>query len=78
MIYFCPRAFSKDCNAEKCSLYDSGRCIEGQMGAAITGKPSGQVVSCPRAFSANCSKNRCMLWGTSKCVDGRVNIHFEH
>lgn len=77
MIYYCPRAFSEDCNADKCSHFASETCIDGQMRANITSEPRGQVVSCPRANSPNCSEMNCTLWGSPQCTDGRVNIEFE-
>lgn len=77
MIYYCPRAFSEDCNAEKCSFYATENCIEGQVRANIVGNSRGQVISCPRADTLNCSESNCSLWGTPQCRDGLVNIEFE-
>lgn len=77
MIYYCPRAFSEDCNADKCSHYATKNCVDGQVRANIASEPSSQVISCPRANSSDCSEAKCTLWGSAKCSDGRVNIEFE-
>ncbi|MEZ4484083.1 MAG: hypothetical protein R2864_05635 [Syntrophotaleaceae bacterium] len=77
MIYYCPRAFSEDCTAEKCSFYATAHCIEGQVSAQIVSSSGGQVISCPRANTPSCNEMHCSLWGTSRCNEGLVNIAFE-
>jgi hypothetical protein len=77
MIFYCPLAYSGDCNKEKCSFYDTSSCVDGQLRVSISSRANGQVVSCPRAGSDNCNAANCSLWGTTRCNGGEVNIQIE-
>ncbi|MEZ4484084.1 MAG: hypothetical protein R2864_05640 [Syntrophotaleaceae bacterium] len=77
MIFYCPLAFSGDCNQNKCSFYGTVSCVDGQLRVSISDHAKGRVVPCPRAQSRNCNARDCSLWGTSRCTDGEVNIHMQ-
>lgn len=77
MIYYCPRAYSEDCKADKCSFYATDSCIDGQLRASISSEFNGPVIACPRVNSPNCNEANCTLHGTSQCCDGLVNVEFE-
>ncbi len=77
MIYYCPRAFSEDCSADKCSHYATEVCVDGLLRVNIAREQSPHVISCPRANSPDCTEAKCTLWGSSLCTGGRVNIEFE-
>jgi|Deesub1362B_J571_1020462.scaffolds.fasta_scaffold00078_2 hypothetical protein len=73
--YYCPRAYTDDCNKVKCSIWGTPKCVDGMLNIKIVDE-SEKKISCPRAYSPNCNGSVCSLWGTPKCVDGNVKIEF--
>lgn len=77
MIFYCPLAFSGDCNQDKCSFYGTASCVEGQLRVSISDHAKGRVVPCPRAHGPNCNAKDCSLWGTACCNGEDVNIFIQ-
>jgi len=77
MIYYCPLAFSGDCNAKKCSFHGTSSCVDGQLRVSVSNRTNGRVVSCPRAHGPNCNKRDCSLWGTARCNGELINIYIQ-
>lgn len=59
----CSRAYTSECNSNKCSIWGTERCIDG---VPISGK-------CSNGYTSRCNTGLCALFGTPKCVDGKVN-----
>ncbi len=76
MKYYCPRSYTDDCNASKCSHWGKPECVDGQPKAEIVNHDSSKKVSCPRAYSSDCNESVCSIFGTPQCVDGNVNVRF--
>jgi hypothetical protein len=77
MIFYCPLAFSGDCNKEKCSFHGTSSCVDGQLRVSVSNRTSGRGVPCPRAHGPNCNERDCSLWGTMSCNAGMVNIYMQ-
>lgn len=76
MKYYCPRSYTDDCNASKCSHWGTAECVGGQPKAEIIDANSKKNVSCPRAYSSDCNGSVCSLFGTQQCEGGDVNVKF--
>jgi len=75
--YYCLRAYTPDCNGNKCSIWGTPRCEDGMLTVQISDKDhSNKMESCPRAYTPDCNGDKCSIWGTPSCVDGNVYIKF--
>jgi len=76
MKMICPRSYTPDCNASKCSHWGTSECVDGKV--EVTMKSSGdKKLPCPRAYSSDCNGGNCKLWGTPECESGYVNMSFD-